>query len=260
MMNGKKVFRWALSGCLLAVLIAASVGIYQMNSDSPVKDQSQEIQTEEDMTADGSEGMKEEEPSEDAGSDSVEGTKEVEMTQEAAETETEAVPEETAPEEGTEETASADVVEEQSETAAELTINFTEDSLMEWPVNGDILLDYSMDKTIYYPTLDLYKYNPAIVVAAEVNTPVLAAANGQVLSIGSNEETGVTVTLDMGNGYQAVYGQLKEVAFEEGDQIEEGTIIGYVSEPTKYYCTEGANLYFAMTKDGSALDPLMYLP
>lgn len=259
MMNGKKVFRWALSGCLLAVLVAAGVGVYQLNTVDTVEEQSQEIALEEDLSADASEMVSEEEPSENAGSESVEGTKEVEMTQESAEAETESTEtqEESAP---AEETTSTEVAETQEEVATEPVINFTEDSLMEWPVTGDVILDYSMDKTIYYPTLDLYKYNPAIVVAAEVNTPVLAAANGQVLSIGANEETGVTMTLDMGNGYQAVYGQLKEVAFEEGDMVEEGAIIGYVSEPTKYYCIEGSNLYFAMTKDGETLDPLMYLP
>ena len=29
-------------------------------------------------------------------------------------------------------------------------INFSEDTLMEWPVNGNILLDYSMDQTTYF--------------------------------------------------------------------------------------------------------------
>ena len=38
-----------------------------------------------------------------------------------------------------------------------------------------------------------------------------AAANGKVVSVLENEETGTTATLDMGNGYQAVYGQLKDV-------------------------------------------------
>ena len=33
-------------------------------------------------------------------------------------------------------------------------ILFSEDTLMEWPVNGNILIDYSMDNTTYFPTLD----------------------------------------------------------------------------------------------------------
>ena len=37
---------------------------------------------------------------------------------------------------------------------------------MEWPVNGNILLDYNMDQTVYFPTLDQYKLSPAIAVQA----------------------------------------------------------------------------------------------
>ena len=31
-------------------------------------------------------------------------------------------------------------------------------------------------------------------------------------------------------------------------------------QPTKYYSTEGTNLYFAMKKDGEPIDPIEYLP
>lgn len=40
-------------------------------------------------------------------------------------------------------------------------INFTEDSYILWPVNGAVIMSYSMDKTVYFQTLDQYKYNPA---------------------------------------------------------------------------------------------------
>ena len=41
--------------------------------------------------------------------------------------------------------------------------------------------------------------------------------------------------------------------------MEQGQILGYVSEPTKYYCMVGSNLYFAMTKDDLPVDPVIYL-
>ena len=62
--------------------------------------------------------------------------------------------------------------------------------------------------------------------------------------------TGLTVTMDMGNGYEAVYGQLQDVSLEEGAMVQAGEIIGTIAEPTKYYTEEGSNLYFALTKDG----------
>ena len=54
---------------------------------------------------------------------------------------------------------------------------------------------------------------------------------------------------------------LKDVNFsmEEGDYVETGAVIGHVAEPTKYYSVEGSNVYFKLTKDGEAVNPLDYL-
>ena len=139
-------------------------------------------------------------------------------------------------------------------------VNFSEDTLMEWPVNGNILLDYSMDQTTYFPTLDQYKLSPAISVGAVVGAPVVAAVNGTVYSVEQNAQTGTTLTMELGNGYQAVYGQLTDLTVSEGDTVKKGTTIGYIAQPTKYYSTEGTNLYFAMRKNGEPIDPIEYLP
>ena len=50
------------------------------------------------------------------------------------------------------------------ENALALNLDFTENSRMSWPVQGNILLDYSMDSTIYFPTLDQYKCNSGLVI------------------------------------------------------------------------------------------------
>ena len=139
-------------------------------------------------------------------------------------------------------------------------LNFSEDTLMEWPVHGNILLDYNMDQTVYFPTLDQYKLSPAIAVQAAEGAPVTAATRGTVYSIEENPQTGTTLTMELGGGYQAVYGQLKDLCVEEGDTIEEGSVLGYINETTKYYSKEGSNLYFAMKKDGKPIDPIAYLP
>lgn len=128
-----------------------------------------------------------------------------------------------------------------------------------WPLQGNVIMNYSMDQTVYFATLDQYKYNPAVIIQAEVNTPVEAVAAGKVTAVENNAETGATVTIDMGDGYSAVYGQLKEITFQTGDKVTEGDVIGYVSEPTKYFSVEGANLYFALQKDGAPINPMEYL-
>ena len=101
---------------------------------------------------------------------------------------------------------------------------------MEWPVNGQVVLDYNMDNTVYFPTLNVYKLNPAVAISAEVGSPVAAVANGKIVSVTENEETGTTVTVDMGNGYQAVYGQLKDVPFQAEEYVTAGAALGYINE------------------------------
>lgn len=139
------------------------------------------------------------------------------------------------------------------------TLNFTEDSVMVWPVAGEVLIDYSMETTTYFSTLDQYKCCNGVVLSTEVGTAVQAAANGTIVSIAENEETGLTVSMDLGNGYYAIYGQMKGLNAKVGDTVEQGKIFGYIEEPTKYYVKEGANLYFSMKKDGTYVDPMIYL-
>ena len=116
-----------------------------------------------------------------------------------------------------------------------------------------------MDRTVYFSTLDQYNYNPALIISGEVGEEVQAAAVGKVKSIETAAQTGTTITVDIGSGYEVVYGQLKEVCVEMGQRISQGETIGYVSEPTKYYNVEGPNLYFQLLKDGEPVNPLEYL-
>ncbi len=143
--------------------------------------------------------------------------------------------------------------------ATALMLDFTKESRMLWPIEGNVLLDYSMDSTIYFPTLDQYKCNPGLVIQGEVSMPVCAPANARVLATGTNEEIGNFVTLDLGNEYTLVCGQLKELAVDKGEYLEKGQLMGYVAEPTKYYTIEGSNIYLEMMHQSQTVDPLDYL-
>ena len=271
MMKKEKTLRIALSCALLLAVAAAGVTMYRSENSVKKQDENQaeeQQMAEETPLSDLSQGQ------EDAMNSGGSDTEDVTSDQAQAEN-TEALSEDTqrqqepaqTPEasaeeaQGQQETQEEAAEEPAEDTAAQVTpeLNFTEDTIMLWPVNGEVVIDYSMDATTYFPTLDQYKYNPSLVMSAAVGDPVQAAANGQVMSISEDVETGTTLTMDMGNGYQAVYGQLKDVAVQEGQTVEAGTIIGYVNDPTRYYVEEGANLFFAMTKDGAPVDPMIYI-
>ena len=53
--------------------------------------------------------------------------------------------------------------------------------------------------------------------------------------------------------------RLKEVPVKVGDYVEAKTVLGYVSQPTKYYSVEGCNVYFEMRKDGQPVNPVEYM-
>lgn len=138
-------------------------------------------------------------------------------------------------------------------------LNFTTESRMAWPVQGNVVLDYSMDTTIYFPTLQQYKCNPAVLIQGDVSTPVNAGANAKVLEVGKNEEIGHFVVLDLGNSFKATYGQLKDIPVLAGDYVEAGQVLGYIAEPTKYYVVEGSNLYFKLTCEDTPVDPMDFM-
>lgn len=258
-MSKKGKIRVALGSLLALTLVVTCVAVYQSGSKSRANEKEFVEKNEEDIVDQAiktEEREETEEETQDVNTTEVEGTREVEeSTEESTE---EPTPE--TPVQEPEQTPAPEAENTSAQAAAAPEINFTESSLMEWPVNGQVVLDYNMDNTIYFPTLNVYKLNPAIAISSEVGAPVAAVANGKIVSVVNNEETGQTVTVDMGNGYQAVYGQLKDVPFQAEEYVSAGSILGYISEPTKYYTKEGANLYFALSKDGVSLDPMQYLP
>lgn len=144
-------------------------------------------------------------------------------------------------------------------TAMQPTLNFSDSDTLVWPIVGNILINYSMDKTIYFPTLEQYKYNPAIVIQANEGDMITAAAAGKVTGVLEDTQLGTTVTMDLGGGYEVTYGQLANVLVSEGSYVSQGDMIAQVAAPTKYYSVEGTNVYFKLTKDGQPVNPMAKL-
>ncbi len=239
----------ALVLCFVAVI--AMVGAFTYNNYQGRMDQQlaqAEEQTEE-LTK---------EKSEETTADDIvlpESKRNTSGTEEKADKEDEEENEEDA-DESASETEDTDNVSTAGQTA---DVWFSEESILEWPASGAILISYSMDQTVYFSTLEQYKYNPALIIGGVVGENIGASAPGIVTNVEQNAQTGLTVTLDMGNGYSAVYGQLKEVPVQIGDYVDKGQIVGYLSEPTKYFSMEGPNLYFEVLKDEVPVNPLDFM-
>lgn len=152
-----------------------------------------------------------------------------------------------------------EAVEVSAEAAPAIAYQFDEGQMLQWPVMGNVILNYSMDKTIFFPSLEQYKYNPSIIIAAKLGDPVKAAVKGEVTNVFTNAEIGNAITVNLGNGYEATYGQLDNIQAAVGENLEAGEVIGYVAAPTKYYSVEGSNIYFSLEKAGVPINPLNQL-
>ena len=136
---------------------------------------------------------------------------------------------------------------------------FNEEKGLIWPVNGDVILKYSMNNTVYFKTLAQYKCNPAIAIAAKKGTSVKSAADGTVIKVGKDSEIGKYVTVDIGSNYTVKYGQLDNITVKNGQEVKEGELLGKIAKPTKYYVEEGSNLYLQVKQNGNTVDPLLVL-
>ena len=133
-------------------------------------------------------------------------------------------------------------------------LHYNEEQGLHRPVNGEVLMPYSMDGSIYFATLDQYKYNPATMFAADEGAEVYACAEARVADVYSDSELGQVVTLELGDGYVATYGQLADIKVEKDEYVKEGDKLGEVAAPSKYYSMDGVNLYFRLEKDGTPVN------
>lgn len=133
-------------------------------------------------------------------------------------------------------------------------LHYNEEQGLHRPVSGEVLMPYSMDGSIYFATLDQYKYNPATMFAADEGADVYACAEGRVSDVYDDAELGRVVTLELGDGYVVTYGQLSDIKVEKDGYVKAGEKLGTVAAPSKYYSMEGVNLYFRLDKDGTPVN------
>ncbi|MDR2650102.1 MAG: M23 family metallopeptidase [Clostridiales bacterium] len=144
--------------------------------------------------------------------------------------------------------------------AAPVFDTFQDGETMDWPVSGDIVMDYNITQAIYDETLDQYRTNDSIWISAKSGMPVKAAYDGVVQKIEKTRKDGNTVVIDNGNGWTTTYGQLMDsVIVKEGEIVKRGEIIGGIANPTIYSIIQGPNLSFKVAKDGVTVDPKIIL-
>lgn len=94
----------------------------------------------------------------------------------------------------------------------------------------------------------------AIDYAADQGTPIIATADGKVITAGSKGGLGITVELTHGS-YMTQYAHMSSIAkgVKNGSEVKQGDVVGYVGSTG---ISTGPHLQYAMFNNGNPINPL----
>ena len=128
------------------------------------------------------------------------------------------------------------------------------------PVEGEIIMNYSIDMPIYWKTLDQYMTHCGVDIASPLGTPVQACASGTVTKIENDDTMGVTVEINHGNNLISIYSNLaNDGLIELGEVVTQGTVIGKVGDSALFEFDSPHHLHFEMKKGNKHIDPTNYI-
>ncbi len=100
-------------------------------------------------------------------------------------------------------------------------------------------------------------FHTGVDLAAEIGTPVLAAANGKVLKIDRDTDHssfGNYIEILHLNGVVTLYGHLSKILIKENQVLKKGDVIGLVGNTGR---STGTHLHFEVKVDGRSIDPMV---
>ena len=116
------------------------------------------------------------------------------------------------------------------------------------PVDGEISAPYGYLQSNFHKGIDF---------KADEGTPVYAAADGVVIvPVDADTGDGKTVTISHYTNINTFYAHLSEVVVNEGDEVKQGDLIGYVGSTGT---STGPHLHFELCIDGEYVDPINYI-
>ncbi len=129
------------------------------------------------------------------------------------------------------------------------------------PVAGTVENSYSMNALQYNRTMHDWRTHDGLDIACELGAQVKAVADGSVEKVYTDDSMGTTVVLVHSGGLRSIYSNLAESpTVSEGDSVAGGSVIGSVGTTALSETGEVHHLHFAMSLNGSSVDPSDYLP
>ena len=147
-----------------------------------------------------------------------------------------------------------------NENTEQNNANTTSEIQFIFPVEGEVIKEFAKDNLIYSETLEEWITHTGIDIKADRTTVVKAIADGTVKSIKNDPRYGLTVTIEHNDGYTSVYSSLLSAEFvKEGETVTQGQTIGTVGNSAVFEVAEDNHLHFELLKDGSNINPEIYL-
>ncbi|MDQ3817969.1 MAG: M23 family metallopeptidase [Acidobacteriota bacterium] len=124
-----------------------------------------------------------------------------------------------------------------------------------WPVTGPLSSGYGTRHNPFGGRS--YEFHKGQDIVVPIGTPVMATADGVVVSAGWHKGYGNGIYIDHGNGIMTRYGHLSRIEVTEGQQVKRGQLIGLSGSTGR---STGPHLHYEVRIDGEAINPLQYLP
>jgi murein DD-endopeptidase MepM/ murein hydrolase activator NlpD len=121
---------------------------------------------------------------------------------------------------------------------------------MAWPVAGRITSYFGYRR---HPILRFMRLHAGVDFGAGWGSPIVAAADGQVMGAGWAGGYGRQVRLAHGDGLVSSYSHMSEIAAEPGTMVRRGQVIGYVGSSG---LSTGPHLHFEVKRGGVPVNPL----
>lgn len=136
-----------------------------------------------------------------------------------------------------------------------------EQTAWRWPVSGEIERGYTVEALAYDVTMADWRTHDGVDILAQQGEVVVAAGDGEVVSVKQDDLYGTTVVIDHGSGVKTTYSNLAQTpTVSEGDSVKAGDVIGSVGKSAICEIGQGSHLHFAMSRDGKSVDPTQYMP
>ena len=125
-------------------------------------------------------------------------------------------------------------------------------------IRGDLVDNDSADVLRYWGWRDI---TAPMDIAAALGSTVKAASAGTVRAVYEDDLMGTVVVISHKDGVESLYANLAATpAVEAGDEVTTGAVLGMVGDTAIAEVGKPSHLHFEMYQDGSAVDPMEYLP